>query len=210
MKNWIAGSLLLVLVVIVLSGCAPAEPKIENGPVSFTEVYLDELDETMQAAVKEAVQTPGIYRFDEVDVVLIVKDMDVSEDQVLAVKRANYVDGSIELIIGLDDIGDPNGLESNYAYALAQIGVPMIEKEMTVQDEETYLAENRKEITGIYESRKDENHILVKTGEETLTLDSTIVNPILEFLQEGQEVRVVYEIQVDGKALMMDISSVTK
>jgi len=210
MKNWIAGSLLLVLVVIVLSGCAPAEPKIENGPVSFTEVYLDELDETMQAAVKDAVQTPGIYRFDEVDVVLIVKDMEVSEDQVLAVKRANYLDGSIELIIGLDDIGDPNGLESNYAYALAQIGIPMIEKEMTVQDEETYLAENRKEITGIYESRKDENHILVKTGEETLTLDSTIVNPILEFLQEGQEVRVVYEIQVDGKALMMDISSVTK
>jgi hypothetical protein len=210
MKNWIAGSLLLVLVVIVLSGCAPAEPKIENGPVSFTEVYLDELDETMQAAVKDAVQTPGIYRFDEVDVVLIVKDMEVSEDQVLAVKRANYLDGSIELIIGFDDIGDPNGLESNYAYALTQIGIPMIEKEMTVQDEETYLAENRKEITGIYESRKDENHILVKTGEETLTLDSTIVNPILEFLQEGQEVRVVYEIQVDGKALMMDISSVTK
>jgi hypothetical protein len=210
MKNWIAGSLLLVLVVIVLSGCAPAEPKIENGPVSFTEVYLDELDETMQAAVKEAVQTPGIYRFDDVDVVLIVKDMEISEDQVLSVKRANYVDGSIELIIGLEESSDPSGLESNYAYALAQIGIPMMEKEMTVQDEETYLDENRKEIIGIYESRKDENHILVKTGEETLTLDSTIVNPILEFLQEGQEVRVVYEIQVDGKVLMMDISSVTK
>ncbi len=210
MRNWIAGSLLIVLVVALLSGCAPAEPKIENGPVSFTEVYLDELDETMQAAVKEAVQTPGIYRFDDVDVVLIVKDMEVNEDQVLAVKRANYLDGSVELIVGLGDMGDPSGLESDYAFALAQIGMPMLEKELTIQDEETYLAANRKEIVGTYESRKDETHILVNTGEETITLDSSIVNPILEFIQEGQEVRVIYEIQVDGKALMMDISSVTK
>jgi hypothetical protein len=210
MKKWVAGSLLLVLVIALLSGCTPAELKIENGPVSFTEVYLDELDETMQAAVKEAVQTPGIYRFDEVDVVLIVNEMEVDEDQVLAVKRANYLDGAVELIVGLGEKGDPNGLESNYAYALAQIGIPMLEKELTVQDEEAYLAANRKEIVGTYESRKDENHILVNTGEETVTLDSTIVNPILEFIQEGQEVRVIYEIQVDGKALMMDISSVTK
>jgi|GEM_PF-3363727 len=209
MKKWVAGSLLIVLVFALLSGCAPAEPKIENGPISFTEVYLDELDETTQAAVKEAVQTPGIYRFDEIDVVLVVEDLALEEGQTLMVKRANYLDGLVELVVGLGESSDPDVLESKYAYALSQIGVPMLEKELNVQDEESYLAANRKEITGVYESRKDDNHILVKSGEETLTLDSSIVNPILEFIQEGQEVRVVYEIQVDGRALMMDISSVT-
>lgn len=209
MKKWVAGSLLIVLVFALLSGCAPAEPKIENGPISFTEVYLDELDETTQAAVKEAVKTPGIYRFDEIDVVLVVDDLALEEGQALKVKRANYLDGLVELVVGVGESMDPGVLESEYAYALSQIGVPMLEKELNVQDEESYLAANRKEITGVYESRKDENHILVKSGEETLTLDSSIVNPILEFIQEGQEVRVVYEIQVDGRALMMDISSVT-
>lgn len=209
MKKWMALSLLIVTMVALLSGCAPAEPKIENGPISFTEVYLDELDESMQAKVQEAAQTPGIYRFDEIDVVLIVEEMDLEEGEVLAVKRANYMEGSVELIIGVGETTDSETLDTEYAYALSQIGVPMAEKELTVQDEETFLAANRKEVVGVYESRKDENHILVKAGEEVLTLDSSIVNPILEFIQEGQEVRVVYEIQVDGKALMMDISSVT-
>jgi hypothetical protein len=211
MKRMLAASLLIVLAVALLSGCAPAEPEIENGPISFTEVFLDELDESTQEAVKEAIQAPGIYRFDEIDVVLIVDDLSLEEGQALTVKRANYLDGSVELIVGVGEaMDDPNALESEYAYALSQIGVTMTEKELTVQDEETYLAANRKEIIGIYESRKDENHILIKSGEEELTLDSSIVNPILEFIQEGQEVKVIYEIQVDGNALMMDISSVTK